>query len=38
MSMRKALDIDYKLGVGLEDQWQKEIKGLFEQRLPMEVQ
>ena len=36
--MRKALDMDYELGSRLEEQRQKEIKGVFEQRLPMEVQ
>jgi hypothetical protein len=38
VSMRKALDMDYKLGGRLEEQRQKEIRGVFEQRLPMEVQ
>ena len=36
--MRKALDMDYALGGRLEQQRQKEIKGVFEQRLPVEVQ
>jgi hypothetical protein len=38
VSMRKALDMDYELGSRLEEQRQKEIKGVFEQRQPMEVQ
>ena len=38
VSMRKALDMDYELGGRLDEQRQKEIKGVFEQRLPMEVQ
>lgn len=38
VSMRKALDMDYELGGRLEEQRQQEVKGVFEQRLPMEVQ
>jgi len=38
VSMRKALDMDYELGSRLEQQRQKEIKGVFEQQLPMEVE
>jgi len=37
VSMRKALDMDYELGGRLEEQRQKEIKMVFERRLPMEV-
>jgi hypothetical protein len=38
VSMRKALDMDYELGGRLEEQRQKEIKGVFEQGLRLEVQ